>query len=145
MSTLMDVIGSLRTELTAQLSLSTQFAGDYDDELETMSAVAVGQAQTMYRIRHQYQTALEGSNVTWKQGFIEIEIAHRLSDAFNERAYTEAAMQTQQLTLLDRAFWRDLTGVYEVEESDGPEVGLDVERAGNVIRWSVVCLVRIVT
>lgn len=138
MSTLLDVLTSLRSALTAQLSISTEFASDYNVDLETMSASVAAQAQTMYRIRSQHQQAAEGSNTTYQSGAIEVVVSHRLSDPFDERAYTEGAMLTQQGTLLDRQFWRDLSGLFQVEDDGGPELEGNVERNGNIITWSVV-------
>lgn len=139
MSTLSTVVTSISSALSSQLSITTRFASDYVVGLETMNASVASQSQTMYRIRSQYQQAEEGSNITWKAAAVEIEIAHRLSDVFNERAYTEGAMLTQQATLLDSSFWRALGGVYGLPTGGGPNIELDVEIKGRVVRWSVLC------
>ncbi len=142
MSTLKDVVDDLRTELSIQLSLTTQFAVDYRPELEQMTALNTSQVQTMFRIRHQHEEEINASNTTWEVGAVAIKVMQRLSDPFDERAYTEAAMHTQQKLLQSREFWRGLTAVYDVLE--GPAAEISVVRTGNVIRWSVLVKVLIV-
>jgi len=107
-----------------------------------MSSLNTSQAQNMFRIRQQHEEEQEGSNVAYEAAAIEVEVSHRLTDPFNERTYTEGAMHTQQKLLVSRDFWRSLTGVFEVLE--GPVTQIDVERVGNVIRWSVLVKILIV-
>ncbi len=142
MSTLLDVINSLRTELNSQLSIATsaQLDSDHQAQHATMASGA-----TAYQIRAQYQQGLDTGNVAYKAGAIELEMRHKLADGFDERTYTEGAMLTQQALLLSRAFWRSgnsgLTGIDQVVS--GPEIEVDVTRVGRIIRWSVLVTFRI--
>jgi len=91
---------------------------------------------TKFQLRKDYIRRIEGSssNVAYYAATLFVTIHHELSSASNERAYTSSAMLTQQLSLSDPAWWRAISGVFDVVE--GPTLQSEAERNGNTISYS---------
>lgn len=104
-----DLLGELATALET-LTSATRLASDYRQDLEP---VALG--ATVYQLRGAPAgIAATSSNVERTLLAVEVDLVHVLDGA--ERAWTEGALQTALLSLVDLTWWRALTHVYHVEE-----------------------------
>ncbi len=139
MSDVQDFVDNTRTKLaTLTPALATQTVNsDYRTDID--NPIAAG--STVYRIRFQEQLGQDDSNQHIQIAALELEVSHRLTDALDERAYTEGDMIAHQAALMDKTWWRDLASVRETVE--GPELEGDVTREGNVISWVLLVIVAI--
>ena len=127
MASLATVSTNIATALTALIG--TRCGSDRRTNLEGLTAGA-----TKYQLRVDHLTELEhGSNVAWQAATVNVAVHHQLSGA--ERTYTEGAMLIDQESLMSAAYWRAITGVYEVEE--GPTLQDEAERTGNTVSYSM--------
>lgn len=140
MASLATALANVRTALTA-LSLTTEWGSDRRDDLNDPLA-AGGYA---YQIVQQYEQRTTGrSNVQHEGGAIEIVIYHRLADPTDERAYTEGNMHTLQSAVLAFSWWEDLAAIQALIPGGEPRIEQDVDRDGNVIKWSVLAAFQLV-
>ena len=65
------------------------------------------------------------------------DILHQLSDPQDSAAYLHGDAQADQLSLTDVAFWRAVSGVFDVNDGGEPEIALPPDRVGNVIAYSI--------
>ncbi len=65
------------------------------------------------------------------------DIIHQLADPQDSAAYLHGDAQADQLSLTDPAFWRAVSGVFDVIEGGEPELTLPPERTGNVIEYRI--------
>lgn len=65
------------------------------------------------------------------------DIIHQLSDPNDSAAYLHGGAQADQLVLSDPAFWRAVSGVFDLIDQGNPELTLPPERTGNVIEYQI--------
>jgi len=137
MSTLLNVLGELRIALNASFGwpIARQLEVDLSDELSQLTTADL----VYYQLVFQYEQAQTGSNVTYPVVSVEVKAHYRLSDAMDERTYTEGVMLTAQASLLDKDWWRLNIGSMYNNADDAYQllVNDDVTREGNVISYSV--------
>ena len=107
-----------------------------------MDNVTVG--QTGYQFRWQMERQENQSDVVRNVMAFEIVVRHHLADPFLPLDYLEAVMPTEQVTLLDPNWWRDMATVWDVLNEGGTfrvETDQDVGRVGDLISWSVSTIV----
>jgi len=134
MASLATVAGAIDTALDTLIG--TRCGSDRRTNLEALAA-----GTTKYQLRVDHLTEIEGasSNVTWQAATVTVAVHHQLSGA--ERTYTEGAMLIDQESLLSAAYWRNIAGVYGVEE--GPTLQSESGRVGNTISYSMAVTISI--
>jgi len=74
------------------------------------------------------------SNNTYVVGNYSVTVVHHLSDPEDSNTYLSGDALTDQHVLMQKSFWRTISGVHEL--LDGPELTLPT-RVGNVIEYTV--------
>jgi hypothetical protein len=74
------------------------------------------------------------SNTNYILGNYVITIAHRLTDGTDEDTYMDGNMLSDQALLMDKDFFRTLSGIKDVVAGPEPD---EVSRTGNVIEYTV--------
>jgi hypothetical protein len=134
MATVATVTAALKTKLVSDLSV----AAIIGNPLWRREAVPAGVTRAAVLAVFAGETG--DSNTSYAIGNIVVRIVRRLSSATDENTYLVGSMLTDQANLMDRTWWRAVTGVYDVER--GPELDT-VERQGNVIEYTVTVQVSI--
>ena len=106
-------------------------SSDMRTNLEALAAGAV-----KFQLRKDHLVKIEGSssNVAWEAATFTVTMHHELASPTAERTYTSGTMLTHQKSLANPAWWRAISGVYEVVE--GPSLQSEAERVGNTISYS---------
>lgn len=132
MASLATVEGYVATAVEALTGTLTRVNSDMVTNLETLAVGAV-----KYQLRKDHLTKIEGgsSNVAYYAATFTVTIHHELAQLSTaERTYTSGVMITHQKSLCDPAWWRAISGVYEVVEQ--PELQSEAARVGNTITYS---------
>lgn len=112
---------------------ATRLGSDYRDDLE-----AIPDGATRFQLRGGPSGQDTDSNISYAVASVQLRVHHRLSGT--ERAYTEAAMQTDLAAMIDPEFWRGLASAFEVLE----DPVYSVERVGRVITYTIETSIAIV-
>lgn len=130
MATLASVEAALKAKLVSGLSVTATF----DAPLRRRHKLTSGQTHAALVTISSGRDS--DSNVVREVGAFVITVIHYLSDATDEAAYIAGDMISDQKELSDLAFYRTLSGVYDVLEA--PEIG-EPERidVSNVVEYSV--------
>lgn len=135
MATPAQLLSDVAAAVEAQVSGIVRLGSDYRDDLEAIPAGA-----TRYQLRGGPAAQDFDSNATRIVEAIELLVSHHLADPDDERAYTEAAMQTNVAALIALSFWKGLASAFEVLSR--PEYA--VEREINVVTVTITTQVSIV-
>jgi hypothetical protein len=126
-------VATVTTALKAKLVSDTSVTAIILNSLWRRYPVPVG---TTYASVNSAQAGeAPDSNVTYILGNFVIEVVHRLPlGAWDEDAYLDGAMRTDQALLMAKSFYRTIAGVYDVEAGPEPDT---VGRNGNCIEYTV--------
>jgi hypothetical protein len=132
MASLATVAGSIATAIAGLTSSPTRVGSDRAMNLEGLAAGA-----TKYQLRADHETEIEtaDSNLTYQGATITVAMHHELASASDERAYTQGNMLVDQESLMSRAWWRAIAGIYDVYQ--GPTIQSEAARVGNTISYSM--------
>lgn len=118
------VLGLLAGVVTTAIPGAVRFASDYLENLER--ALAAG--GTGFQLAAIAGTrVVVNSNITRQQISIIVRIFRRLSVGESERAYTEAAMQTELAALLNPDAWK-VAGIHELVDEPSMDFPGDLAR-----------------
>lgn len=133
MSTVANVLSDAAAAVASLISGATRASSDYARDRDV-----VGAGETIYQLRG-WHLGKDNSNAntSYDVARIELTVATGLASPTNERAYTEAAMLTQQDAVLAASWWRALASVYYTDPDNPPALTDDVARVGNVIVWTM--------
>jgi len=131
MASLTTVETNVAAAIAALSGTPARVGSDMVTNLEGLST-----GTTKFQLRKDYLTRIEGSssNIAYYAATLFVTIHHQLASATAERTYTSGAMLTHQKSLSDPAWWRAISGVFEVIE--GPTLQSEAERNGNTISYS---------
>jgi hypothetical protein len=130
MATLATVATNIATAVAALSGTPVRCGSDRRTNLEGLAAGAY-----KYQLRVDHLTEIIRSNTSYQAATVTVVMHHELASPSAERTYTEGVMLTHQASLMDAAWWRAITGVYDVAE--GPTLQSEAERAGNTISYSM--------
>ena len=134
MATLATVIAALVTKVdaigptTARMTIS-----QHRDDLEQVPAGA-----TRYQVRGQYESDDGRNSAAPKKGVSFLVEFHHHIDLVagdTELTHVDGDMVTIQAAMMAVAWWKTISGVFEVRS--GPDLAIDLRRAGNVLSYGV--------
>lgn len=128
---------------TVVIALDAYWSGAGFTHLETdylSNLDRVGATNDAFQIRAQYENReFEDSNQPYWRCSVELVFLRQLvnlENTYTPGGFVPRPLVTTQTVALDPDWWRGLTPAIH-ELTDGPEMEDDVERIGNVMRWSM--------
>ena len=89
---------------------------------------------TRYQVRGQYESDDGRNSAAPKKGVSFLVEFHHHVDG-DELTHVDGDMVTIQAAMLGVAWWKTISGVFEVRS--GPDLAIDLRRAGNVLSYGV--------
>jgi hypothetical protein len=131
MATLAQVDAAIATAIEAFGTSPTRMLSD---SLANLEGLAAGSAKYQLRVDHETQLDSASSSAAWDVATVTVTIFHELADSTDERAYTKAAMLTDQKSLTQPSWWEAISGIREVKL--GPTIQEEATRQGNTVKYS---------
>ena len=134
MATLADFITELEADVDAIAGgTRSRMSQDYGEALSEFTALGT----TKYQIRATHLNYVnEDSNAPKVVIECELFLHHALASISDEQAYQSGQMATDQLVLLERAWWESMASVFALV-ADFPVTNEKPERTGKRITYSV--------
>ncbi len=134
MATLTTVTAALVTKIDLLVSDTSRATGSqHRDDLDQVPA-----GETRYQIRGQYEADDGRNSAAPKKGVsFLVEFHHHIDLAGGDTELTHITgdMVTLQAAMTGVAWWKTISGVHEVRS--GPDLAIDLRRAGNVLSYGV--------
>lgn len=134
MATLATVTSALVTKIDALVTLTSRMTTS--QHRADLDSVPVG--ETRYQLRGQYESDDGRNSAAPKKGVsFLVEFHHHLDlvDGDTEATHVDGDMVAIQSAMTGVAWWKTLTGVFEVRS--GPDLAINLRREGNVLSYGV--------
>ena len=132
----MGTVAAFTTAAITKIIADTNVTLAIDELIGTDFAIAAGVTVVRGPVSVVGQRAVSSNDTLTLVNYL-FDIIHQLADPQDSAAYLHGDAQADQLSLTDPAFWRAVSGVFDIGVDKEPEIELPPDRIGNVISYSI--------